>query len=243
VVKTRVTSRDVLFLCHAKPRDEVQAAVRKRLIWGRLTTPDTWEVALSSLGASGTLARSGADKREAWERLLREQKFGALALLRNLRNMREDGVDKSLVLAALGSMSTARVLPLGFLAAARYALQWEEALEAAMLKCVARTEKLPGKTIVLVDVSGSMIAPLSRPSEMQRTDAAYGLAVLLPEIGERVAVFSFSDNLVELPAQRGFALRDVIEASQPHSSTYLGKAVEEQNRKEKFNRLIVITDE
>jgi len=44
-----------------------------------------------------------------------------------------------------------------------------------MLKCVAETEKLPGKTIVLVDVSGSMTAPLSRRSEMQRTDAAYGI--------------------------------------------------------------------
>jgi len=33
--------RDVLFLCHAKPRDEAQAAVWKRLIWGRLTTSRT----------------------------------------------------------------------------------------------------------------------------------------------------------------------------------------------------------
>ena len=28
--------RDVLFLCHAKPRDDAQAAVWKKLIWGRL---------------------------------------------------------------------------------------------------------------------------------------------------------------------------------------------------------------
>jgi 60 kDa SS-A/Ro ribonucleoprotein len=225
--------RDVLFLCHAKPRDEAQAAVWKRLIWGRLTTPDTWEVALSS----------GADKREAWERLLTEQKLGALALLRNLRNMKEAGVDESLVLKAVREMSTGRVLPFRFLAAARYAPQWEEALEQAMLKSLASAEKLPGKTIVLVDVSGSMTAPLSRRSEMQRTDAAYGLAVLLREIGGKVAVFSFSDNLVEVPARRGFALRDAIDASQRHNGTYLGKAVEELNRKEKYDRLIVITDE
>ena len=97
--------RDVLFLCHAKPRDQAQADVWKRLVSGSLTTPDTWEVALSS----------GADKREAWERLLREQKLGPLALLRNLRNMREAGVDESLVLSAVGSMSTTRVLPFRFL--------------------------------------------------------------------------------------------------------------------------------
>jgi 60 kDa SS-A/Ro ribonucleoprotein len=225
--------RDVLFLCHAKPRDEAQAAVWKRLIWGRLTTPDTWEVALSS----------GADKREAWERLLTEQKLGALALLRNLRNMKEAGVDESLVLKAVREMSTGRVLPFRFLAAARYAPQWEEALEQAMLKSLASAEKLPGKTIVLVDVSGSMTAPLSRRSEMQRTDAAYGLAVLLREIGEKVAVFSFSNDLVEVPARRGFALRDAIDASQQHGATYLGKAVEKLNEKEKYDRLIVITDE
>ena len=228
-----VKLRDVLFLCHAKPRDQAQAEVWKKLVSERLTTPDTWEVALSS----------GAGKREAWERLLREQKLGALALLRNLRNMREAGVDEPLVLAALAAMSTARVLPFRFLAAARYAPQWEAALEQAMLKCVAEAEKLPGKTIVLVDVSGSMTAPLSRRSEMQRTDAAYGLAVLLREIAEKVAVYSFSDNLVEVPARRGFALRDAIDASQRHNSTQLGDAVEKLNRNEKCDRLIVITDE
>jgi hypothetical protein len=225
--------RDVLFLAHAKPRDEAQAEVWKRLIAGELTAPDTWEVALSS----------GTDKRQAWERLLREQKLGALALLRNLRNMREAGVDEDLVLAALVAMSTVRVLPFRFLAAARYAPQWEEALEHAMLKCVAEQQKLRGKTIVLVDVSGSMTAALSQRSEMQRTDAAYGLAVLLREIGEKVSVFSFSDSLAEVPARRGFALRAAIDASQRHNSTQLGKAVAELNQKHGYDRLIVITDE
>ena len=225
--------RDVLFLAHAKPRDEAQAELWKRLIAGELATPDTWEVALSS----------GADRREAWERLLHEQRLGGLALLRNLRNMRDAGVNEDLVLAAVRSMNTARVLPFRFLAAARYAPQWEEALEQAMLKCVAEAEKLPGKTIVLVDVSGSMSVPLSQRSEMQRTDAAYGLAVLLREIAEKVEVFSFSDKLAQVPERRGFALRDAIDRSQPHSSTMLGAAVTQLNDKHGYDRLIVITDE
>jgi len=231
--------RDVLFLSHARPRDAAQASVWKKLVWGRLSTPDTWEVALSS----------GADKREAWERLLREKKLGALALLRNLRNLRESAVDEGLVLEAIGAMSTARVLPFRFLAAARYAPQWEAQLEQAMLKSVEGQPKLAGRTIVLVDVSGSMTAPLSKRSDMQRTDAAYGLAVLVREIAEKASVFCFSDNLVEVPARRGFALRDAIDASQRHNGTYLGKAVEELNRRaehnpnERYDRLIVITDE
>src|SRR6202050_170963 len=225
--------RDVLFLCHAKPRDGAQAAMWKKLIAGTMITPDTWEVALSA----------GTDKREAWERLLREQKLGALALLRNLRNMRETGVDESLVLHALGAMCTSRVLPFRFLAAARYAPQWEEALEQAMLKSLAGQPKLGGRTVVLVDVSGSVAAALSRRSEMQRTEAAYDLAVLVREICEKVAVFSFSDRVVEVPARRGFALRDAIDASQPHSGTLLGNAAEWLNKGERYDRLIVITDE
>jgi 60 kDa SS-A/Ro ribonucleoprotein len=225
--------RDVLFLSHAKPRDAAQAGVWKKLVWGRLATPDTWEVALSS----------GADKREAWERLLREQKLGALALLSSLRNMREAGVDETLVLEALTAMNASRVLPFRFVAAARYAPHWEEGLEQAMLKSVASQAELPGRTIVLVDVSGSMTAPLSKRSEMQRTDAAYGLAVLVREIAEKFAVYSFSDRVVEVPARRGFALRDAIHASQPHNGTLLGNAVGWLNKSERYDRLIVITHE
>ena len=227
--------RDVLFLSHAKPKDEAQAALWKRLIADELATPDTWEVALS--------ASQGEGKRDAWERLLRENKLGALALLRNLRNFKETGVDEDLVASALGSMKTSRVLPFRFIAAARYAPQWEPQLEQAMFGCVAGHEKLRGKTALLVDVSGSMTAPLSKRSEMQRTDAAYGLAVLLREIAEKVSVYSFSDKLAEMPARRGFALRDAVDHSQPHSGTYLGRAVAELDGREQYDRLIVITDE
>jgi 60 kDa SS-A/Ro ribonucleoprotein len=243
-----VKLRDVLFLCHAKPRDDKQGGVWKKLVWGRLATPDTWEVALSAAGAAEGSDKA-QDRRAAWQRLLAENKLGALALLRNLRNFREAGVDEALVLGALRAMNTQRVLPFRFLAAARYAPQWEEALEQAMLASVATQPKLPGKTALLVDISGSMTAPLSRRSEMQRTDAAYGLAVLLRELAGKSAVYSFSDELVEVPARRGFALRDAIDKSQRHNGTYLGKAVEElhhraeRNHNERYDRLIVITDE
>jgi len=88
-----------------------------------------------------------------------------------------------------------------------------------------------------------MTAPLSHRSEMQRTDAAYGLAVLLREVGEKVAVFSFSDSLVQVAPRRGFALRDAIDRSQRHNGTQLGSAVTELNLNHGYDRLIVITDE
>jgi len=228
---TPVKLRGVLFLSHAKPMDSAQAELWKRLVAGELAIPDTWEVALSS----------GADKREVWERLLRENKLGALALLRNLRNMAEAQVDEKAIAAGLGQMKTERVLPFRFIAAARYAPQWEPELEKAMFKSLQGQAKLPGKTILLVDVSGSMDAPLSRRAEMRRNDAAYGLAVLLREIAEKVSIYSFSDKLVRVPNRSGFALRDAINVSQQHSGTYLGKAVGELD--EQHDRLIVVTDE
>jgi TROVE domain len=226
-----VKLRDVLFLTHPKPRDEAQVALWKRLVDGELVTPDTWEVALSG----------GADKRETWERLLTERKLGALALLRNLRNMQAAGVKEKLVLDAIRSMKTDRVLPFRFIAAARYAPQWEDTLEKAMFSSVENVGKLAGKTVLLVDVSGSMDAALSARSEMQRTDAAFGLAILLREICEDVDVYSFSNETKRVPSRRGFALRDAINTSQAHQGTYLRQAVRDVEGK--YDRLIVITDE
>ena len=228
---TPVKLRDVLFLSHAKPVDASQAELWKRLVEGELATPDTWEVALSS----------GADKSDAWERLLSENKLGALALLRNLRNMAEAKVSEQAIRDGLSRMKTDRVLPFRFIAAARYAPQWEAELEKAMLRSLQGQNKLPGKTVLLVDVSGSMDAPLSRRSEMRRNDAAYGLALLLREIAEDVSIYTFSDRLVRVPARQGFALRDALNASQPHNGTYLGQAL--KGLDEAYDRLIVITDE
>jgi 60 kDa SS-A/Ro ribonucleoprotein len=228
---TPVKLRDVLFLSHAKPVNSAQAELWKRLVEGKLAIPDTWEVALSS----------GGDKREAWERLLSENKLGALALLRNLRNMAEAKVSEQAIRDGLARMKTDRVLPFRFIAAARYAPQWEPDLEKAMFRALEGQSKLPGKTVLLVDVSGSMDAPLSRRSEMRRNDAAYGLAVLLREIAEDVSIYTFSDRLVRVPARQGFALRDALNASQPHNGTYLGHAL--KGLDEAHDRLIVITDE
>ena len=236
-----VRLRDVLFLCHARPADEARAALWKRLVDNELATPDTWEVALSAAGSG-----EGTGKRAVWERLLAERKLGALALLRNLRNLHQAGVNEVLVLAALAEAKTDRVLPFRFLAAARNAPQWEEALETAMFRALGgRAGKLAGHTVLLVDVSGSMEAPISRRSEMRRTDAAYGLAILLREIAEKVTIYTFSDHAQMVPARRGMALRDALDKSQPHSGTMLGAALKqvESEVRTGYDRLVVITDE
>ena len=61
---------------------------------------DRWRAGDARHLGGGTLLAAG-DKREHWERLLSERKLGALALLRNLRNMKDAGVGEELVVAAL----------------------------------------------------------------------------------------------------------------------------------------------
>ena len=230
-----VKLRDVLFLCHAKPKDAEQAAVWKKLVENTLEPPDTWEVALSA----------GKDKRENFERLLREGKLGGMAVLRNLRLMWAAGVDPKLIRERLDK-GVARALPFRFVTAARYAPKLEDAIEKAMLKGIAGLEKLAGSTGLVVDVSGSMNYKLSKKGETTRMDAAAGLAILLREKAEEFSIATFSDSCVELPPRRGFALRDAIVSSQAHSGTYLKRALSQLAEKDewrKLERLIVVTDE
>jgi len=207
--------RDVLFLCHAKPKDKEQDALWKRLIDGTLAVPDTWEVGLSG----------GGDKKEVFERLLKKNKLGALALLRNLRNMEGARVDENIIIDALNRMKVERVLPFRFISAARYAPQLEPQLEKAMLKCLSTHESIRGHTVLLLDVSGSMEQGVSSKSDITRLDAACGVAMLLREICEKVTIFTFSMKLFKVPPRHGFALRDAIVTSQEHSGTPLGEAV------------------
>jgi hypothetical protein len=229
-----ITPRDVLFLSHAKPKDEAQAALWKKLAAKELATPDTWEVQLSA----------GADKKETFERLIRERKLGYFALIRNLRNMEQAGVGVELVREAILARrgGAEKVLPFRYIAAARYAKQFEPQLNTAMQAALMELPKLTATTIVLVDNSGSMAARLSRKSDMTRADAAAGVAIVARGVCDSVRVFVFSDNCVEVPPRAGMALRDAIHTATPMGNTRLGAAVEAVG-KLPHDRLIVVTDE
>jgi hypothetical protein len=227
--------RDVLFMCRPKPKDDEQAALWKRLADKELKAPDTWEVALSG----------GEDKKQSFERLLKTNKLGYMALLRNLRNMKESGVDQGLVFSALAEgAGKSKVLPFRYIAAARAVPSWERQIDQAMISSMQSLNKLPGKTIALIDVSYSMIgASVSKRSELDRLDAACALSSLLVGICDDIEVYSFSYNLNQVPTRQGMALIDAIKNSQPNGGTYLGGAVNWINQKTTCDRLIVFTDE
>lgn len=228
----KVKLRDVLFLCHPKPANPEQEALWKRLAANTLATPDTWEVELSA----------SKDKKASWERLLSENKLGAMALLRNLRNMNGVSVPDTLIRKALSDCKPDRVLPFRFIAAARAVPALEDAIEPVMLRCLEVQEKLPGKTAIVVDNSGSMSGDkVSAKSDMDRSDAACALAILVREICELCVIIGFGTEAAIVPPRRGFALADAIKRG-PGGGTYTAVALALAAR-EGYDRIIVITDE
>tara|TARA_R110000868_G_C10910596_1_gene764937 strand:+ start:600 stop:1952 length:1353 start_codon:yes stop_codon:yes gene_type:complete len=230
--------RDLIRLVHPKPEDEAQASLWKRALEGTLVRPEMWQDRLSA----------GEDKLTVWTSLLREQRLGALDILKNLRNMHEVGVDAKLIYPELLRTCAKVDLPFRYIQAARAVPAWEGWIESAMLQAMANAPKLVGSTLLLIDVSGSMGSPLSGGHKsgsepMARLDAACALAILVREVCEDVRVFTFSSGVVEVPGRRGMALRDGIKTSQHHGGTDLGRALTALARVQGARRLIVITDE
>lgn len=228
-----ISMRDVMFLTHPKPDNAEQEALFKRVANKELATPDTWETQLSA----------GADKGKTFERLMAEKKLGALAFLRNLRNMVQAGVPEATIRAYGASLNVEKVLPFRYLAAARIMPQFEDMLEQMMFKSLETQPKLKGKTVVLVDCSGSMFGTkVSAKSDLDRFDAAAALAVLCREVCEQAEIWSFADSAKRVAPRRGFALIEAIRASN-HGGTQLGSSLGQIDSQTKYDRIIVITDE
>lgn len=226
--------RDVMFISHPKPQNAEQTALFQRIAADTLETPDTWETQLSS----------GADKCGTFTRLMNEKKLGALAFLRNLRNMRDSGVADSLIRSYAQTVDVSRVLPFRYIAAARIVPQYEDMLESMMFRSLATHQKIPGKTVLLIDVSGSMFGTrISSKSDLDRFDAAAALAMLCREVCEEVEIYSFSNNAVRVAPRRGFALREAISNSQNHGGTALGNSMKTVDSNSQYDRCIVFTDE
>lgn len=153
----------------------------------------TWEDVLS-------LAGSKVDKRLLWEALI--PSMGYSALLRNLRNFDEAGVSDAVAqtvatrLADPVEVARSRQLPMRFLSAHRAApsLRWGYPLEQALDHSLANIPKLAGRTLVLVDTSGSMNESFSKDGSLKRWDAAVIFGVALAQRCAEVDVVSFSNG-------------------------------------------------
>lgn len=243
-----VKLRDVMFLVHPCPANRERADLYGRIANRKLETPDTWEVSLSG----------GADKKATFLRLMSEKKLGGLAFLRNLRNMQESGVPKSAVADYAETVDLSRVLPFRFVSAARAVPAWEDVIEPMFLRASQSRPKLPGKTVVIVDVSGSMYSygNVSSRSDISRVDAAGALAAIARESCEEVAIYATAGNdytmvhqTKAVPPRRGFALVEQFSEKRlgrelGGGGIFLTQCMDYVRKAEKSaDRVIVFTDE
>lgn len=178
-----VKLKTVLKLCRPKPDNAEQEALWSRLLKNELATPDTWEVGLSA-------AKTPEEKKLVWENLISENKLGAKAFLMNLRNMLNVNVDDSKIRQGLLSMNTEMLLPLDFVKASQFAPQFLKEIEQAMFRCAANFPKIKGKSIFVVDVSGSMGCSIASKSAYNRLDVAASIALLATEMCEDVTIYA-----------------------------------------------------
>ena len=243
--KKNIKLKDVIRLTHPKPADDAQSKLWKKALEGTLSTPDTWEVAISAT----------KDKKAEWERLLTEKtdkgfnKLGALALIRNLNGMERANVNSTLIRNAIKDASVGKLLPFQFVTAARHAPDMSDVLEKKFLECMENVEKLPGSTIILVDDSGSMGASLSDRGEISRADVASALGAIIREVADEPVIYAFTQELRSVPSSyRGFALADKLNQSSGGTSVIecTNEAIEKfrSSHDGKFpDRVIVVTDE
>jgi len=169
--KSELSLVDIVNLVHPKNTETI-----KKLVNGELKSTDTWESELTQAGQEAKTDEQKEElKKHVWIKLIKEKKIGYFALLRNLRNILEQApdvigqacellVDENLIKKSL-------VLPFRFSTA--YNQIEETNLDGARSVLIALTKatdiamsnvpKFGGKTLVVIDESGSMEG---KPSEI-----------------------------------------------------------------------------
>ena len=189
-----VKMRDVVCLCHPKPRNDEQAQMWKRLLEGKLETPMTWETELSANG----------NNTETWEKLIDSGKVGYMALLRNLRNIiRANPKNLEKVYNTIEDPDMVRrskQLPFRFLSAYKSirdigGSRALDALELAVSESVMNMPVFRGTTVIAVDVSGSMSSRISDKSEVRCGEIGMLLGMIANRICENCVFYLFDNSI------------------------------------------------
>lgn len=166
---------DAVNLLHPTPTEKNREALQA-LVKDELRASGTWEAELSEAGQVAAKEGLSEDKaielkKEAWAELICSRKLGYFALLRNLRNILEVAdADKDLLDAALEQLidphliEQSLVLPFRFITALDEiektnfsgSAKAAQALNKAADIALKNVPKFEGKTLVALDVSGSM---------------------------------------------------------------------------------------
>ncbi|MFF4213918.1 TROVE domain-containing protein [Streptomyces sp. NPDC001796] len=211
-------------------------------------------------GAAGRLAAAGMTwealagwlqgpmDKAAWEAVI--PSMGAMALVRNLRNFDEAGVSDEVAAQVAARISDpaevarSRQFPFRYLAAYRHtpSLRWSYPLEQALGHSLANVPALPGRTLVLVDRSGSMFySRLSDRSELNRADAAaiFGTALALRAADADLVEFGTTSK--RLMFRKGESVLKILGRFGDLGGTDTTSAIRAHYRGQ--DRVLIVTDE
>ncbi|MFD0270959.1 TROVE domain-containing protein [Streptomyces sp. NPDC127106] len=183
----------------------------------------------------------------AWEAVI--PSMGVMALLRNLRNFDQAGVSDAVAAQVAAricdpqAVARSRQFPFRYLAAYQHApsLRWAYPLEQALGHSLGSVPALPGRTLVLVDRSGSMWSPLSDRSQLNRADAAAVFGTALALRAEHADLVQFGTDSKPVPYRRGESVLKVLDRFEDLGGTYTAEAVRQHYRG--HDRVLIVTDE
>lgn len=189
----------------------------------------------------------GPMDRAAWEAVI--PSMGAMALVRNLRNFDEAGVSDEVAARVAAKVSDpeavakSRQFPFRYLAAYRHApsLRWAYPLERALGHSLANVPALGGRTLVLVDRSGSMWSPLSERSRLNRADAAAIFGTALALRAADADLVQFGTGSAPVTHRAGESVLKVLGRFGDLGGTNTADAVRRHYRG--HDRVLIVTDE
>ncbi|MFF4149538.1 TROVE domain-containing protein [Streptomyces sp. NPDC001651] len=190
----------------------------------------------------------GPMDKAAWEAVI--PSMGVMALVRNLRNFDEAGVGDEVAARVAARISDpaevarSRQFPFRYLAAYRHApsLRWAYPLEQALGHSLANVPALPGRTLILVDRSGSMFwSRLSDRSELNRADAAAIFGTALALRARKADLVEFGSTSAPVPFRAGESVLKILGRFGDLGGTDTTAAVRTHYRG--HDRVLIVTDE
>ena len=190
---------------------------------------------------------------EAWASVI--PSMGVMALVRNMRNFDEAGIDDAavdMVIARItdpDEVAKARLFPYQVWAAYKHAPSdsWKRALGRTLDVMVANVPPLDG-TLVVIDTSASMTARMSGRSKLSRVEVAAVMAMATAKRSREVDVVIFGDGNRRLPDLAGTSVlagvAKVVElvGSVGHS-TFGHTAIARHFDPKRHRRVVIFTDD
>lgn len=242
--KKNVKLVDLFNLVHPNPKfaSPIQQEAWQNLMRGELkTTGQTWESVISA----------SKDKKRDWENLIKENKLGYMALLRNLNNLIENGVDEEIIDIAISKLTNpeqvrkSKQLPFRFYTAYENVSgnrKLTDAISLAMDIAVENTPRLEGKTLIAIDGSGSMSGdPIQKASIFAATLAKANINADVILFDEEVQELNLSSRTPVIDLAR-----DIITMANGGGTDtalvfrYAGSMY--SDKKVKYDRIIILSD-